>query len=181
MHSPPSPRLPLSASTRLALRDHYLALNDSAYAALALKTLRAGADPLEALAGHPLADDWLDFHHCAVASYLSARTGFLYLLAHPSIPNLYKVGLTQKGVSERIKSLSTAGVVGRFALAKSWAVPDCHALEAAAHRALSDRHRHKEFFEGTWQELATVIDHVVLTEVARLSLFTGSDWSSSAQ
>jgi len=154
---------PASAS---ALKRHFLSRNSKQYARLALQAVRQGcASDLKGLiATHPLSDDWLEFHAAALRDFLSTRKGEIYLLAHPTIGNLYKIGQTGKGTRARLTSLHSAGVVGRFVVVKSWPVLDRFHVESLVHRDLQDRRRYREFFEGTWQELSTSIEESVMKE-----------------
>lgn len=156
----------LAPASVAALKRHFSSNDQTAYARVALQALRQGrSGDLEALiASHPLGDDWSDFHHTAMRAYLECRRGEVYLLAHPTIGGLYKIGQTGKSAEARLKSLHSAGVVGEFVLIKSWPVLDRFHVESLIHRRLEARHRHKEFFEGTWQELSGAIEEEVLAE-----------------
>lgn len=57
----------------------------------------------------PDADDWdYDIILGAIYAELDRRKGFVYILAN-SWRNLYKVGMTRKGVEERVRGVNSAG------------------------------------------------------------------------
>ncbi len=78
--------------------------------------------------------------------------GFIYILSNPSMPNLYKVGLTTNSVKQRIQELNSTGVPRSFHLAKKYEIREDKllAVERHAHRKLTAKglHHGKEFFEG---------------------------------
>jgi len=101
----------------------------------------------------------------AMAAHLERRSGFVYLAAHPIYPQgLYKIGETRKTPDERMRSLTTSGIPGRFVLVKAWRVPDSFAAEASCVRTLSQRRIEREFYEGTFADLTKAIDGVVQRE-----------------
>lgn len=83
----------------------------------------------------PDADDWdYDIILDAIYAELDRRKGFVYILAN-SRRNLYKVGMTRKGVEERVMGVNSAGVVERWWCERSFAVPDVF-LEKRIHKHL---------------------------------------------
>lgn len=77
------------------------------------------------------------------------RSGYIYILDN-HINNFYKVGMTRKSVSERIKSLNSAGVFHHLSILSYYPVKDVF-LEYVIHNdmlSIGGMHiRHKEFFD----------------------------------
>lgn len=92
------------------------------------------------------------------------RKGYVYVLSNPSMPGLYKIGLTTRTVEERMKELgSQAGVPTPFVEVVSFLVPNCHKAEALLHAELNEhRIENKEFFKTDKDTIADAI--VVLAE-----------------
>ena len=83
----------------------------------------------------PDADDWdYDIILDAIYAELDRRKGFVYILAN-SRRNLYKVGMTRKGVEKRVRGVNSAGLVERWWCERSFAVPDVF-LEKRIHKHL---------------------------------------------
>lgn len=78
--------------------------------------------------------------------------GFIYILSNPSMPSIYKVGLTTNSVRQRIQELNSTGVPKSFELVKKYEIREDKLLsvERLAHRKLktNELHHGKEFFEG---------------------------------
>lgn len=87
----------------------------------------------------------------------------MYVISNPSMPGMVKIGLTTRTVQQRISELNRAsGVPTPFKVSYVFDVPDCHAVEKAAHRALS-RSRvasNREFFAVTPDEAKNVIESI---------------------
>jgi hypothetical protein len=77
--------------------------------------------------------------------------GYIYILSNPSMPRLYKIGLTTNAISHRLRDLSTTGVPKPFVLERLFEIPSAslRAVEQLAHQNLRTREHHhaKEFFE----------------------------------
>jgi hypothetical protein len=72
--------------------------------------------------------------------------GYLYILSNNSMPNLFKIGFTNRTIKDRIRELSSTGVPGSFEVEFFAEVDDAYSLERTVHNKLS-RHRYdKEFF-----------------------------------
>lgn len=79
--------------------------------------------------------------------------GYIYVLSNPSMPNVFKIGLTTNSVKRRIQELNSTGVPKSFKAEKIFEVEECHlrTIESLAHKKLKEKdlHHGKEFFEGT--------------------------------
>lgn len=137
---------------------------------------RRGHDnPLLAMRGHPLEDEWMDFAIRSVRKHQANRSGFVYVVANPVFRRLYKVGSTSKSLEQRIRSLETAGVVGEFVEVFQSPAIDRFAAEARAHRALSAMaNQYKEFFDIDWQTACRVTREAVECDNALLA--RAFDW-----
>ena len=91
--------------------------------------------------------------------------GYIYILSNPSMPNVYKVGLTTNSISKRIQELNTTGVPRAFKLEKLFEVPekDLRRIERLAHQKLKkkDLHHGKEFFEGSIAECVRCVEDAI--------------------
>ena len=81
-----------------------------------------------------------------------ANHGFIYILSNPSMPNVFKVGMTTNSVGQRIRELGTTGVPRQFKAEKIFEIPvsSLRSVERLAHKTLKskDLHHGKEFFRG---------------------------------
>jgi hypothetical protein len=76
--------------------------------------------------------------------------GYVYILTHPRMEGLVKIGYTTKTPEERCKEISSpTGVPGKFQVTYSVHVTDCEEVERRIHEQLSDYRyvKNKEFFE----------------------------------
>jgi hypothetical protein len=75
--------------------------------------------------------------------------GFIYVLSHPCMPNLLKIGFTTRQVEERVAELSMATAVpGPFAIEGVFPSSDPEQHELAVHKMLAEvRVESKEFFK----------------------------------
>lgn len=91
--------------------------------------------------------------------------GFIYILSNPSMPNVYKVGMTTSSVKQRIQELSTTGVPRKFQAEKVFEIPEnkLRSVEQLAHRKLKskDLHHGKEFFEGSLHDCVTAVQDAI--------------------
>lgn len=91
--------------------------------------------------------------------------GYVYVLTHPRLPGLVKIGHTEQGTpTSRAAEISSAtGVPGAFVVAYSCECQDAPLVERAVHGLLSDA-RHdpkKEFFEISLCRAKACIETVV--------------------
>ena len=139
-------------------------------AELVLSSLRAGfGGALDALAGHPLEDDWRDLVALSARAHLAASRGHVYVAGNPMQPEFLKVGKTGRTPAERLAELNNEAVVGEFLLVASWEVADRHHGERAAHRALAGYARKKEFFRAPWKPLCAAVAAALDEDRARLA------------
>lgn len=79
--------------------------------------------------------------------------GFIYILSNPSMPGVYKIGLTTNTVKRRIQELNTTGIPKSFRAEKIFQISEIYLrnVEQLAHKKLKnkDLHHGKEFFEGS--------------------------------
>lgn len=93
------------------------------------------------------------------------KSGFVYVLTNPSLPNLIKIGMTERDPVERAAELSTpTGVPTPFALIFKIHVSDRFEVERRAHLHLATKRRsgNREFFQVPVHEAITL-----LVEIAR--------------
>jgi hypothetical protein len=91
--------------------------------------------------------------------------GFIYILSNPSMPNVYKVGLTTSSVKKRIQELTSTGVPKPFTAEKIFEVPEnsLRQIEQLAHKKLKnkDLHHGKEFFEGKIDDCINAVQDAI--------------------
>lgn len=114
-----------------------------------------------ATSAHPLGDELNDHAHACMNAHFQKSRGYLYVAANPMLEGFVKVGTTTLPPNKRMKSLTSAGVVGEFFLLKSWFVHDRFAIEALAHRHLAGPLRHKEFFKVHWEVAFTAVEQAI--------------------
>lgn len=91
--------------------------------------------------------------------------GFIYILSNPSMPSIYKVGLTRNSVQQRMQELNTTGVPRPFELVKKYEVHETKLLEIEqlAHSKLTSKNIHhgKEFFEGRIELIYEAVEDAI--------------------
>ena len=91
--------------------------------------------------------------------------GFIYILSNPSMPGVFKVGLTTNSVRQRIKDLNTTGIPKSFQAEKIFHIRETHlkAVEQLAHKKLKnkDLHHGKEFFEGSLIDCVQAVEDAI--------------------
>ena len=102
--------------------------------------------------------------------------GFIYVLANPSMPDLVKIGRTERSAADRVRELSAAtGVPTPFVLIYEAAFDDCAEAEVLIHRELEERGArlapNREFF--------TVRIHEAVRAVVEAQLNTTSSEEDS--
>jgi len=78
-----------------------------------------------------------------------AKTGIIYILTNESMPNLIKIGKTEKTISERLSSLNNTSVPYDFEVFAAYRVNDVDAIERSFHEAFADSRVNpkREFFK----------------------------------
>ncbi len=92
--------------------------------------------------------------------------GYVYVLSNPSMPNLLKIGYTERDVDERVAELNSTGVPVPFEIEAIFGSPDAYEDEQAIHNIL-DQHRlasNREFFSV---DVKSAVQHIID--------YTGSD------
>lgn len=92
------------------------------------------------------------------------KSGFVYLLTNPAMPNIIKIGKTSKHPLERVKELSSpTGVPVPFQLAYYQACKDMDFVEKAMHEKFDNKRvkDNREFFMVSLFKAATHLDGLV--------------------
>ncbi len=85
--------------------------------------------------------------------------GYVYILTHPRMEGLVKIGYTTKTPQERCDEISRdTGVPGKFEVSHSVLVTNCEEVERLVHQRLSDLRYEKEFFEIGLEESISIVD-----------------------
>lgn len=99
-----------------------------------------------------------------------SSSGYVYVLVHPHMQGLVKIGKTQRPTAERIAELSQhTGVPGRFVLAYEQHVTNCDIVEVFVHERLKGRRiQGKEFFRiGVEEAIEAVIQASAVCRVRK--------------
>ncbi|MDB6023932.1 MAG: spoIIIE [Verrucomicrobiales bacterium] len=91
---------------------------------------------------------------------------FLYVLENPSMPDLVKIGRTERSVSIRVSELSShTGVPTGFVVVKEYAVANSVEAERIIHERLSDYRLadNREFFRMEAEDATDIIDSILET------------------
>jgi hypothetical protein len=89
--------------------------------------------------------------------------GHLYILKNSFIPNLVKIGFTERDPETRAAELSgSTGVPGKFEIVHSWLVAEAASVEERVHLELASYRRTGEFFELSPQNARTQVMDALL-------------------
>ena len=74
--------------------------------------------------------------------------GVVYVLSNPAIPNMIKIGRTDRPIEQRMRELDDTGVPLPFVCVAAWEFENAPTVEKALHRAFADRRVRpsREFF-----------------------------------
>jgi T5orf172 domain len=100
-------------------------------------------------------------------------SGYIYVLSHELLPNLLKVGFTNRTVEERVKELSATGLPKKFTIELYFETDNAELFEMLLHKSLKEYKFDKEFFKV---DLKIVIEyiHILLgTNDIKLNKFYG--------
>jgi hypothetical protein len=92
--------------------------------------------------------------------------GIIYILSNPTMPGIFKVGLTTNSVNQRIKELNTTSVPQPFKAERIFEIEARHLreVEQLAHKKLKNRgfHQGKEFFSCALVECNDAVEDSIL-------------------
>jgi hypothetical protein len=92
--------------------------------------------------------------------------GYVYILSNPSMPNLLKIGYTERNVGERVDELNSTGVPVPFEIEAIFGSPDAYGDEQAIHNLLA-HHRlasNREFFSIELKQAIQCVAEYLKTE-----------------
>jgi hypothetical protein len=84
-------------------------------------------------------------------------SGYVYVLSHELLPNLLKIGFTNRSIKERVKELSVTGLPKKFTVELYFISDNAELFEMLLHKSLRDYHYDKEFFKV---DLKIVIEYI---------------------
>jgi T5orf172 domain len=92
--------------------------------------------------------------------------GYVYILSNPSMPRVFKIGLTTNTIGQRIRELSsTTGVPRQFVAQRVFEIEVryLNEVERRAHKTLQAKglHHGKEFFEGELTRCVEAVEDAV--------------------
>lgn len=94
--------------------------------------------------------------------------GIIYILVNPFMPDVFKIGRTERNVEDRIKELDTTSMPGPFKCVYAAEVNDAIIVEKRIHKIFSDKRirKNREFFEKiSLEQLVEAIKLVEIREV----------------
>ncbi len=85
--------------------------------------------------------------------------GYVYVLSNPSMPNLYKIGMTTRTVEERVKELDTTGVPTPYKIELSIQTNNPKQFERFLHRCFNQNrvNNKREFFNVSLSQIKSTI------------------------
>lgn len=89
---------------------------------------------------------------------------FIYILENPSMPNVVKIGRTNRNASDRVMELSShTGVPTNFILVKEFLVDDSVEAEDKIHKRLSEYRvsENREFFKMSVEDAISTIESIL--------------------
>lgn len=87
-------------------------------------------------------------------------SGIVYVLSHKAMPNLLKIGYTDRTMKERLRELHSTGVPGTFNVELYFFVEDAYVYESILHEALRSYRYKKEFFQIDISEVIAVVQEI---------------------
>ena len=99
------------------------------------------------ISNSPVSDDALEFAIEAMTEHVKKRTGKVYVAINTLHPDRVKIGRTSKEISDREKSLNSAGVIGKMDIVWFDYSIDCVLTETFIHQRIKEKHIEKEFFK----------------------------------
>lgn len=98
------------------------------------------------------------------------RSGFVYVLTNPAMPEIVKIGRTNRSVEARAEELWTTGVPAPFEVYCEVKFPDCHLAEAIAHREFDEFRfsKSREFFSTEPRRVLNFLKDELLRQLEEL-------------
>ncbi len=95
--------------------------------------------------------------------------GYIYCFSNPSMPGLYKVGMTDRTPEERAKELYSTGVPEPFVIELAIKVQDPKHAESVIHKALESftirPNPKREYFRASIQQIKLVFDLISINQI----------------
>lgn len=151
--------------------------NDMQYFVRKLAELRKSLGDDESEVTHALKDDlanstilhYLDQWQSERPATRNRQSGWLYVLSTKDEPDILKIGMTTRTVSERVKEINSAtGVLYPYSARAVYRVRDARAAERRVFKLLSDYRvrQDREFFEIAFPLAARMIERELSSENA---------------
>ena len=94
--------------------------------------------------------------------HVKVESGFVYILSNELMPNIYKVGFTERNPDERANEItSKSGLPKQFKVEKYWRSNDPYIVEQRIHESLSEFAQGREFFKGDLNQICEFIDYLI--------------------
>lgn len=95
--------------------------------------------------------------------------GIIYILVNPFMPDIFKVGRTERKIEERIKGLNTTSMPAPFRCVYAAEVNDAVMVERRIHKIFIDKRitKNREFFEKV--SLEQLVEAIKLVEIREVT------------
>ncbi len=95
------------------------------------------------------------------------KAGWIYIITNKALPDLIKIGFTEREGSVRAKELSVTGLPYKYDVAYECKAYNAYSIEQKVHRLLKEKNEGKEWFKVSLDEGIAAIrkaggDHIVL-------------------
>lgn len=101
----------------------------------------------------------------------------VYILSHEAMPNLLKIGYTNRTLKERLRELESTGVPGKFTIELNFEVENAVVFESLLHKSLHEYHFEKEFFKTNIDVVIFAINNLLDVNKKHTYIFEGKSSS----
>jgi hypothetical protein len=101
----------------------------------------------------------------------------VYILSHEAMPNLLKIGYTNRSLKERLKELESTGVPGKFTVELHFEIENAVLFESLLHKTLHEYRFEKEFFRTDIDTVIHAINNLLDIGKKHTYIFKGKSSS----
>lgn len=97
--------------------------------------------------------------------HVKVKEGFVYILSHPMMPGIHKIGFTARNPDVRVRELSRQiGLPGSFNIYKYWRTADPYIVEQRIQQKLLSCLRGGEYYEGDPDMFSEIVEEYLISE-----------------